>query len=115
MKEFKTAAKAKKRRDNGEHPIEIEFKLDDREMKAKAPKDASFIMLAASADDDNPAASAIEMMRFLDNCLEKSDRDHISKRLRDPDDLFDFDDVVSLFEYIVEEISARPTESSPDS
>ena len=110
MKSFKTAAKSKaaikKRRANP-----VEFELDGRVMKAYPPKDAAYVMLAASADEGSGMSAAIEMTRFLEGILDKEDADHLTARLRDPEDAFDLGDLGDIFNHLLSELTGRPTES----
>lgn len=111
MKAFKTAAKsktaAKKRRENT-----ISFELDGIEYSAHAPKDAAYVMLAASADGDKSGmSSAIEITHFLEGVLSKEDVTKITARLRDPEDAFDLAGLVEIFNYLISEFVGRPTGS----
>jgi hypothetical protein len=106
VKSFKTAARKKKDKDEAT----VTFEVDGTEFTATRPKDSVFAFLAATADD--PGKGMVEVTRFLDACFPATQRKILSDRLRDPDDSFDVEDLVDIFEYVVSEFTdGTPTES----
>ena len=88
----------------------ITFLLDDREITASKPKQARYLLLASTSESDNQLDSIIEVMKFVDGSFAVDDRKHIASRLEDPEDDFDIDDVIAIFNYLTEAFSGRPTE-----
>lgn len=104
----KAFATSKKARDD--EPVT--FTLDERTYTAHRPKQSVFVALAAAAG--NTVEQIKVVPRFIDASLEPADRAHIAARLRDPDDDLDIDDLVPIFNYLMEEFTGRPTGSQSD-
>lgn len=116
MKSFSTAAKAALH--ERELPIgpDVSFTYDDREVSAHAPTGPQLaVFLAAFADTASMKASVTDSINFFHSRFEPADASYFKQRLMDPEDPFEFEQVVELLGWLIEEWSARPTQSPSDS
>lgn len=92
---------AKKRRDP------IPFTLDGDEYEFTPPKNS---FLALRVIDDDPGDSYIKLtMDWLGEGLPKAQVNRLMKKLRDPKDDLDVEDVEKVAEKLLETVSGRPT------
>ena len=120
MKEFTTAVEDIAAEDAGEAPEEqpIEFKLDGRVMHAYPPTDGQLAFMLASLGrgqtDEGRFASMINVML---ECLRDDDKDWFESRLltRDPKKRIGAKTIEAVFEHLMEEWFARPTQPPSDS
>lgn len=90
----------------------VEFMLDDRRIEALRPKSAIFgETIHGLTSSKSVSDQVINAIRFLEGCLKPADRDWIAKRLRDPDDDLDVEEVMEIINFLMTEFSGRPTES----
>lgn len=91
----------------------VSFKVDDRILRAHPPNEGQLtFMLAAlgrGQDQNQRFASIINIMM---SCLRGDDQDYLESRLlsRDPETRLPVKMVEQIFEYLVEEWFARPTQ-----
>jgi hypothetical protein len=88
-------------------PIPFDLGGNDHEYKFTPPKKAELVLPMLDAEDDMEAAR--EAFAWLDKGMSEEDRDHLAKRLRDPDDDLDIDHVQDLVRLLVEEMGEDPT------
>lgn len=116
MKEFTTAFEEVAREDaDGEAPEEqyIEFKVDDRVLRAYPPNDGQLAFMLASLGrgqtNEGRFASIINIML---ECLRPEDKDYLESRLlsRDDNHRLPIKQVEAIFEYLSEEWFGTPTQ-----
>lgn len=120
MKEFITAVEEVIQSDEGT-PVEdqyVEFKLDDRVMRAYQPTDGqlTFMMAALGRGQSNDQRFAA-IINIMMSALREEDQDYFEGRLltRDPKKRLAVKKIEEIFEYLTEEWFARPTQPSSDS
>ena len=103
---FKVAA----RRDT---PITFDLQGSDHVYTFRAGKQATVFMPLLSQDSTGPGQSELQqaraMFEWLDNGLSEDDRKHLSDRLNDPEDDFDFDTLGDVVSGLMEKVTGRPT------
>lgn len=113
IKQFTTAAERAVSSDEGR---EIHFEIDNFPIIAYEPEPAQFAMLMASI---GRGSSEMEKMagiiNFFVKILDDRGAAHIESRLLDRKDPFDLDKVEEIIDWLTEEWSGRPTQSSPAS
>lgn len=87
----------------------LDFELDGETLYARRPKTNAFLALADFADSDDAYVQIRGVRTFMEECLIPESRGVIQERLDDPDDEFDLDDIVPIINWLIEEMSARPT------
>lgn len=122
MKEFKTAVTEHEQMHGaeGEKTEEryVEFKIDDRTMKAYHPNDAqTTLMLATLGRGQSPAARFATILNVMFEALDEPDKDYLEERMmtRDPKRRIPMSTIESIFEYLTEEWFGHPTQSPSDS
>lgn len=120
MKEFISAVEDIRAEDAGENPEDqyIEFKLDDRVLRAYPPTDGQLtFMLAALGRGQSQEQRFAAIINIMLSSLRDVDQDYMESRLlsRDPKTRLKVDQVEAIFEYLTEEWFARPTQSPSDS
>lgn len=90
------------------------YQLDGKPLIIFAPSAAQLTLLIAAtmnADDDDPDPSTIGtvIQAFMGMLEEKSAR-MVRRRLLDPNDPFELDNIVAIVEQLAEDAGARPTE-----
>lgn len=114
MLEFTTAVKDAEV-EEGEEDV-IEYDLDGVLMTAYRPTGGQFAMLMAMttkySSDQEATAGLITM--FV-NIHDEEGQSHLANRLFDRKDPFDIEDVDRILKALIEDWSARPTESPSDS
>lgn len=118
MKEFTTAVANRPSKDTGEdavtHPVTV--KIDDREVTFRgATSSELFMLMAAISDTGTLSESIATSINVLYQLMEEDDRRWLKRRLFDPTDPMGPDDIAEYIGYLIEEWSARPTESPGDS
>lgn len=116
MKAFTTAAKAAIH--EKELPIgpDVEFEFDGRKCIAVAPTGPQLaVFLAAFSDTAEAQVSVTDSINFFHGRFRREDASYFKKRLLDPNDAFEFDEVVEILTFLLEEWSGRPTGSPSDS
>lgn len=112
MKAFTTAAKAANH--ERELPIgpPVEFEYDDRKCTANAPTGPQLaVFLAAFSDTAEAQVSVTDTINFFHGRFAREDASYFKKRLLDPNDAFEFEEIVEIITYLLEEWSGRPTGS----
>lgn len=118
MKEFVTAVQEVADADAGVEETFTEFKVDGRVLRAYQPTDGQLaFMLAAlgrGQSDDQRFAAIINIML---SSMRDADRDYLEGRLleRDARKRLHVQQIEEIFEHLVEEWFARPTQSPSDS
>lgn len=95
----------------------VEFDLDGRVMRAYRPIEGQVIfMLAALGKGNSKESRFSSILNIMFESLREDDRDHLEGRLltRGPNRL-SMKKIESIFEYLVEEWFARPTQQPSDS
>jgi len=120
MKEFVTAVE---RDDDPQLADDVTFMVrgipdlvDDREVTAHSPTSGQLTLFMAVAGDtiDTPEAMATSI-NFLFSLLDPSDYSYLKRRLLKRDDPFGAKEIADILIYLIEEWSARPTQSPSDS
>jgi len=120
MKEFVTAVEEVAKEDDGT-PVEeqyVEFKLDGRVMRAYQPTDGQLtFMLAALGRGQTSDQRFAGIVNIMMSSLRDEDQDYLESRLlsRDPKRRLPIKQVEAIFEHLVEEWFARPTQQPSDS
>lgn len=111
MKEFTTAARrSAPAAIDGSEPIQ--FTVDGEEFTAYPPTPGQFMMLmSAQAKGRDEVESVASIIDFLDGILDDNAQAMFRRRLLDRNDPFDFDTITTIMEGLIEEWSARPTQS----
>ena len=111
MREFSTAARRSAPLAlEGSEPIE--FTVDGDKYTAYPPTPGQFMLLmSAQAKGRDEVESVASIIDFLDGILDENAQADFRRRLMDRDDPFDFDTVTQIMEGLIEEWSARPTQS----
>lgn len=94
---------AKRRKD----AVTFDLEGSTRTYSFTPPKQADMVLPMLDADNDLDAAKAA--FAWLDNGLSEEDREHISSRLKDPDDDLDIGTIEEVVSDLVEFVSGRPT------
>lgn len=96
---------------DGEVPVE--FKLDDRVLKAYPPNEGQLVfMLASLGRGQSQESRFASIINIMMECLRDEDKDYFEGRLltRNPKRRLKIEQVEEIFEYLVEEWFARPTQ-----
>lgn len=96
----------------------IEFKLGGRVMKAYQPTDGQLtFMLAALGRGQSDDGRFASILNIMFECLDPADKDYIEGRLlsRDPKKRLSVKKIEEIFEYLVGEWFARPTQPASTS
>ena len=96
----------------------VEFKLDGRTMKSYPPNEGQLVfMMAALGRGQSQEQRFASMVNIMMESLRDSDQDYFEGRLltRDPKERLPMKQIEAIFEYLVEEWFARPTQPSSDS
>lgn len=116
MKAFSTAAKAASHEKELPISVPVTFEYDDRQVTAKAPTGPQLaVFLAAFSDTAVAQVSVTDSINFFHGRFGREDASYFKKRLLDPDDPFEFEEVVEILTFLLEEWSGRPTGSPSDS
>ena len=115
MKAFSTAGKHTS--DDGFEGAEpLQFEVDGISFTAYPPTSAQFaLFMASQASNRTMADQLAAVIDFFDGMLEEESQRLFRDRLLDRDDPFDFVMVQDIMEWLIEEWSANPTQSQPDS
>ena len=96
----------------------VEFKLDDRVLKAYPPTEGQLtFMLAALGRGQSSDQRFAAIVNIMMSSLRSEDQDYFEGRLldRNPKRRLPIKQVEAIFEYLTEEWFARPTQSPSDS
>ena len=96
----------------------VEFKLDDRVMRAYRPTEGQLVfLLAATGRGQSKESRFSSILNIMFESLREDDKDYLESRLlsRDPKKRLRMAKIEGIFEYLVEEWFARPTQSQSDS
>lgn len=108
MKEFTTALKEV----TGDAEDTLQFTVDGRELTAYFPGDGQLAMLAASLGRHSSQHTAIAgIIDFFVEVMDDESHAYLVERLLDRKDPFGLDEVQSIMEWMMEEWTARPTQS----
>ncbi len=108
--EGKTREVAEKEVDEG---VPVEFKLDDRVMKAYPPTDGQLaFMLASLGRGQTKDQRFAAILNIMFESLDEDDKDHLESRLltRDPKKKVSMKQIEGIFEHLTSEWFARPTQ-----
>ena len=95
-----------------------EFKIDDRVMRAYQPHEGQLtFMLAALGRGQTQDQRFSAILNIMFESLRDDDRDYLESRLltRDSKKRIPMKQIEAIFEYLMEEWFARPTQQSSDS
>lgn len=116
MKEFMSAVEdSLNEGDEGQY---IEFKVDGRTLRSYTPHEGQLtFMLAAMGRGQTTDAKFASIINLMMSTLRGDDADYLQDRLleRDPAKRLSVKTIESIFEYLVAEWFARPTQPSSDS
>lgn len=116
MKEFVTAAEEVVDEEEGLDSGVLEFAIDGFEVKAYKPGSGQFALLMASTGrHSNVAEKTAGAINFFMSVLDDEAYNHVVSRLLDRKDPFGIEQVSEIMEWMIEEWSARPTQSSSGS
>lgn len=115
MKSFTSAAEEVL--DEGKDEKPIEFELDGRTMRAYQPTDGQLaFMLAALGRGQTNDQRFASIINIIINCLHSEDADYLESRLLSSGkDRLPVKTIEQIFEFLVEEWFARPTQPQSDS
>lgn len=117
MKEFTSAVQAIEGEDAGEEQY-VEFKIDNRVLRAYPPNDGQLaFMLAALGRGQTKDSRTAGVINVMMSSLRDDDQDWFESRLldSDPKTRIGVGTITEVFEYLVGEWFARPTQSPSDS
>lgn len=115
MREFSTAVTA---HDDSEDVVTspVTFKIDGREVTFRgATSSEVFMLMAAVSDTSSLGESIATSINVLYELMEDNDRRWLKRRLFDRSDPMNPEQIAEYIHGLVEEWSARPTESPSDS
>jgi hypothetical protein len=121
MKEFLTAAKHAEAEDNGDDgavPFKIKNEDTGEEMVCRAykPGDGQFAVLMATTSRHSSQQEQIAgIINFFASVLDDDSHHYVVSRLLDRRDPFGIEQVQGIMEFLIEEWSGRPTQSSSGS
>ena len=118
MKEFTSAVEDAINEENGEEESFTEFMLDGRVMRAYQPTPGQLtFMLAALGRGQTTDQRFAAIINIMMEALRDEDRDYMESRLltRDPKRRLKVKKIEEIFEYLIEEWFARPTQQPSDS
>ena len=93
----------------------LPFKMqgDDTQLYAYLPTEGQLVLImGAMSDIGNPQEQAATVLDTFWSLLEEDSRAVLRRRLADRHDTFGVGDILNIVEWIVEEVAARPTQSS---
>lgn len=113
--EGKTRAEAEKQAEDEVEAEEgvVQFKLDDREMKAYPPHDGQLaFMLASLGRGQTKEQRFAAIINIMMESLREDDKDYLESRLLtgDKKNRLGIKTIEGIFEYLVEQWFARPTQ-----
>lgn len=111
MREFTTAARVVQaaKKNDGEQLPDVPFKLDGDEYLARGPKGTQLAYLMAGASSYKTDADRIaSLLDFFEEVLIEPGKARLRRRMLDRDDPLDLDDVVPVFEHLIETWGGRP-------
>lgn len=89
----------------------LEFELGGKTFHCRPALQGKFLLdMAASADPDNPASSALAVNKFFERALKPADLKRFNALLEDPDTIIKSETLGEILSWLVEEYSDRPTE-----
>jgi hypothetical protein len=93
----------------------VEFKMNGRVIKAHPPANSGPIgyLMAMQSRDADPSEQAYAVLTFITSLMEEEDSAWVRRGLATGE--VDFDLLFEVFQWLVEEWSARPTSSPQDS
>ena len=118
MREFITAVEDIEKEDSEQEEDFIEFKLDGRVMRSYPPNDGQLaFMLASMGRGQTTDQRFAGIINIMIASLRDEDADYLESRLleKDAKKRLPVKQVEAIFEYLVEEWFARPTQSPSDS
>jgi len=114
IKQFGNAARGA--RDEGEEDLELEVMILDRKIHLNSPGSGQLSYLAMTIASNNRDLLTVgRLINFIVNLMDDDDQGYVSALLLDRDSGFDGEDIVDVAEYVVEEWSSRPTQTSTGS
>jgi hypothetical protein len=113
MKEFTTAAKATEGDVEAVVGEDLTFLLDGDEYTAYAPTSGQLGMVMSSAGSGHVSATAA-VINFVFSVLGDRDAAHLRERMFDRTDPFGVEQILEIFEYVIEEWTGRPIKQPSD-
>ncbi|TFG40365.1 MAG: hypothetical protein E4H44_00220 [Candidatus Aminicenantes bacterium] len=111
MKAFSTAGRAPEPAMEGAAPIT--FDIDGEEVTAYPPTSGQMAMMIADQSEHRDVADSVAgIIDFCDGILDDKGKALLRRRLLDRDDPFDMSNIQDILEYLIEEWSNHPTQSS---
>ena len=115
MHEFTTAVKEAEEREVEDGDV-VEFKVDGYPCKAYRPTPSQFAFVVTATSRHTPLMQQIAgVINFIDSVMDEDGSSHLQARLLDRKDDFGIDEVRDILEWLIEQWSGRPTESSSGS
>jgi hypothetical protein len=116
MKAFSTAAKAAAHKTDEPIGEPIEFEYDERVVTVKPPTAPQLaLFLSAYGDTADVGGRVVDTLNFFSSRFRREDAGYFKRRLNDPEDPFDFEDMSDILAWLIEEWSGRPTISPSES
>lgn len=116
MKKFETAAKQRRAAavgTSGEVLPDVRFEVDGVEFLAMGPKDTQLaVLIAAASETRDNQEKVVALLDFFETVLAQPGRNVIRKRMLDPKDPFDLENVIEIFEFLTESWGGRPSTSA---
>lgn len=110
MKSFSTAAKAAAHQTDEPIGEPIKFEFDERVVTVLPPTGPQLaLFLAAYGDMTEMGTRVVDTLNFFSARFGREDAGYFRRRLNDPDDPFEFEDLADILAWLVEEWSGRPT------
>lgn len=96
--------------------VELEAEGFEEPLRIRVPKEGAILyrMTRATGRHAKPQDMA-EMINYVVDLLDEDSRERVEDRLMDFDDEYDMEDVMELWQDLLEEETARPTKQPSDS
>jgi hypothetical protein len=115
MKNFTTAAKEVSTDEDVVDEV-IEFGIDGHVVTGTVPTPEQIALYASSFSVDATMPDQVAgTLGFMREVLEPASFAHVNKRLRDKRDPFSFESLQAIIEYLLEQVTAFPTQPSSGS
>jgi hypothetical protein len=114
-KEFVTSAQADRASGEVGRPITVLVDGEEITFEGATESQIALLIAATSATATNITSGIADVINFFFSLLSEEDSRTLRHRLFDRDDPFDVENITDILMYLVEEWSARPTQSPSDS
>jgi hypothetical protein len=98
--------------DDVEDAMPFQIEGDDTQLYAYPPTEGQLVLLVGAVGDAEPGQQAATVITVFWSLLEENTAAILRRRLGDRHDSFGLADIMNIIEWIVEETTARPTQSS---